>query len=166
MLIRYPSRHAEYICGILKHSKFINIKQHYNPSSPPWRSSRFLSVRRWCRVWSCPANSCQRCRHSQRLLRKCLYEQTPVHPGPPIQTPPCPRSRIWCWWEAPAAWREMRKKMWLCWSFQIHYHQAILCTSLNISDMESLLGIFQQFVSYCFREYRWFKTRSIWHDLV
>lgn len=159
MLIRHPSRHAEYIHGILNHSKSINIKQHSNQSSPPWRSSRFLSVRRWCRVWFCPANSCQRCRHSRRLLRKCLYEQTPVHPGPPSQTPPCPRSRIWCWWEAPAAWGD-GEKIRLCWNFQIHYHRALLCTSLKYQWDE------KQFVRYCFRVYKWFETRSRWRDLV
>ena len=86
---------------------FLKVKHCINRTPPQWRSSRFLSDHRWCRVWSCPASSCQRCKRSPRLLRRCLFEITLAHPGPQIQTPPSPRSRTWYWWEAPGKWREI-----------------------------------------------------------
>lgn len=97
----------KHICIMLNHNKtegldlfcsFSLTKQ--NP--PQWKSSRFLSDHRWYRVWFFPASSCQRCRHSPHLSRRCLFERRPAHLGPQIQIPPCPRSRIWCWREAPA----------------------------------------------------------------
>lgn len=70
-------------------------------SWPQGRSSRCPSDHKWCRVWFCPASSCQRCRHSPRLSGKCLFGQTQAHPGPQSPIPPSLQSRIWYWWEAP-----------------------------------------------------------------